>query len=185
VCAVQIVILDTGILVMLPYGSDGPGTTGACIVLPDVAGPEGMQATVDELLGSDLAFDGAVDLLQGELVQLRLPRFRIEYGVTSLKETLVAMGVTEAFRPGAQLGRISDKDAFLGDFVVKALVDVNEEGTTAAAVAVASGTRGGGPPPKPRPMCVFVNRPFLFVVCDMNAAPRPNLVHFIAKIETP
>jgi len=152
-------------------------------MLPEEAGVKGMQATVDELLGSDTAFDNAVDQLGEEYVLLKLPRFRIEYGVTSLKQTLRDMGVKEVFDPNAELGRISDSSAFLSDFVVKTVVNVNEKGTTAAASAIAGGTRGGGGAPKPRPLVVHLNCPFLFVAYDMHDAPCPNVMHFITKVD--
>lgn len=152
-------------------------------MLPDVPGRDGMQATVNELLGSDTAFDAAIDQLSEEYVLLKLPRFKVEYGVTSLKQTLQTMGVEQVFQPEAELGRISDSAAFLSDFVVKAVVEVNEEGTTAAASAMAGGTRGSSGPPKLMPLVIHVNRPFLFVVYDMHDTPHSNFIHFIAKVE--
>jgi len=157
--------------------------TGACIVLPDLPGAAGMQAAVDAITESDSAFDELVGQFEREYVRITLPCFKVEYGVVSLKKTLMDMGVVKAFLPGAEFERLSDSESYVSDFVVKSVIEVDRKGTKAASVAAASGTRGSSGPVLPRPLCVVVDRPFLFVVCDMSSERRKNVVHFMAKIE--
>ena len=142
-----------------------------------------MQAAVDAITGSDSAFDELVDELDKEYVRLTMLCFKVEYWVVSLKKTLKEMGVTKAFLPEAEFERLSGSASYVSDFVIKAVIEVDRKGTKAAAVAAASGTRGSSGPTLPRAAHVVVDRPFLFVVCDMSADRRKNVIHFMAKIE--
>jgi serine protease inhibitor len=40
-------------------------------------------------------------------VLLELPRFKVEYGVKSLKKELIAMGMQDAFEPTAEFQRMT------------------------------------------------------------------------------
>lgn len=67
------------------------------------------------------------------MVGLSLPRFRIEYSV-NLKKTLNVMGIRDLFTSKADLSGIDGKkDLMVSAAVHKAFVEVNEEGTEAAA----------------------------------------------------
>ncbi|KAL1435302.1 hypothetical protein MTO96_011214 [Rhipicephalus appendiculatus] len=72
--------------------------------------------------------------LDSTIVDLSLPRFKIEYSL-DLKKTLYAMGVRDLFADNAaDLSGIDGKrDLVISAAVHKAFVEVNEEGTEAAA----------------------------------------------------
>jgi len=112
-------------------------------------------------------------------VQVALPRFKTtaEFG---LKDTLVAMGMADAFDPAkADLSGMNGKrDLFISAVVHKAFVDVNEEGTEAAAATavVAGAGNGGGPPPEFR-----ADHPFLFLIRDT----RSGAILFLGRILDP
>jgi serine protease inhibitor len=92
-----------------------------------------------------------------------LPRFKVEYGV-ELKEPLKALGMRAAFGK-ADFSGISDESLFVSAVRQRAFVEVNEEGTEAAAVTgmpIPSGIEEN--PPKPFQM--IVDRPFLFLIED-------------------
>ena len=92
-----------------------------------------------------------------------LPRFKLEYGV-ELKQPLRAMGMKAAFGK-ADFSGISDHPLFISAVRQRTFVEVNEEGTEAAAVTevlIATGIDMN--PPKPFEM--IVDRPFLFLIED-------------------
>ena len=94
-----------------------------------------------------------------------LPRFKVEYGV-ELKEPLKALGMRAAFG-GADFSGISDRRLFISAVRQRAFVEVNEEGTEAAAVTMVPITSGIVTEP-PKPFQMIVDRPFLFLIEDQQ-----------------
>ncbi len=96
-------------------------------------------------------------------VQVYLPRFKLTYK-NRLDETLKSMGMSDAFGGGADFsGMNGRKDLFISAVLHKAFVDVNEEGTEAAA---ATGVVMGGTSVRPRPVVFRADHPFLFLIRD-------------------
>jgi serpin B len=93
------------------------------------------------------------------------PKFRLEtqYG---LSENLQAMGMPVAFSGGADFsGMDGTRDLAISDVVHKAYIDVNEEGTEAAAATGAVMTLSMGLDSNPVP--VFnADHPFIFFIMD-------------------
>jgi serpin B len=95
-------------------------------------------------------------------VAVSMPRFKTT-GEFELSRTLAAMGMKDAFTGDADFsGMTGKKDLFISAVVHKAFVDVNEEGTEAAAATAVVMARGGlsvlSPP-------VFkADHPFLFLI---------------------
>jgi serpin B len=101
-------------------------------------------------------------------VTVALPRFT-STSLLSLDEDLKAMGMKDPFSPesadfsGMNEVRQPDDKLYIAKAVHKAYVDVNEEGTEAAAVTALVG-EGAGMPPKP---AVFrADHPFLYLIRD-------------------
>ncbi len=99
-------------------------------------------------------------------VEVLLPRFKME-GEFSLKDVLIGMGMTDAFDPGkADFKGMTgeEKDLYVSAVVHKAYVDVNEEGTeAAAATGVVMKTQSIAPEP---PVVFKADHPFVFVIRD-------------------
>ena len=103
--------------------------------------------------------------MQGTLL---LPKFKIEYK-TSLSKTLSALGMANAFSESADFsGMRKQKDLFISDVIHKTYIDVNEQGTEAAAVtSVSVGITSIGEPKKT--FLMEVNKPFFFAITDTQS----------------
>jgi len=98
----------------------------------------------------------------GEIkLDLRLPRFTLDYE-GDLKDSLSRMGMTEAFQPGADFAPMGSPSFFIGGVIHKTRLEVDEEGTTAAA---ATGVRMAASSVPVVKTLVF-NRPFALLLCD-------------------
>lgn len=119
---------------------------------------------------------------EAQKVEVILPKFRIEWGVASLKAPLEKLGTRDAFdqKTADFSGMSGGKELWISDVVHKTFVEVNEEGTeAAAATAVAMVMLGGmrNPPPP-----VFrADRPFVFAILD-NAT---GAILFMGRVMNP
>ena len=132
-------------------------------------------------LATELSFEEIQKTLKNSSeVQMKvyMPAFESTYE-TGLKETLNSMGVSSLFTD-ADLGDVSDEALYVSDALHKAQVNVNEEGSEAAAsTAVIVNTRSGG---IFRTIPEFrVDQPFVFLIHDsLNNIPL-----FIGRIINP
>jgi serpin B len=99
----------------------------------------------------------------GEIV---LPRFKLEYDVV-LNQALKALGMSAAFDPqnadfGEMYAKTSFANVFIGEIKHKTFVEVNEEGTEAAA-ATSGGMHLTSFQP---PFTMVVDRPFFCAIVD-------------------
>lgn len=100
--------------------------------------------------------------------RLLLPRFSMDNDIDNLKEALIKLGVPLFDEYSAPLtgGLIKeDLPVFLTDAVQKALINVDEKGTTAAAVTVVTASTTSGPP-EGIPFEMICNRPFVFILYE-------------------
>jgi serine protease inhibitor len=99
---------------------------------------------------------------------LVLPKFKIENNF-KLNSTLQALGIKAAFKANqADFSGMFNDPHYLSKVRQKTFVEVNETGTEAAAVTVASGAYGSVVSP-PKPFEMIVNRPFLFAITDAQS----------------
>jgi serine protease inhibitor len=125
--------------------------------------------------------------LSGALVALSLPKATFTSPSFSLKAALEAMGMIQAFDPGAAnlLGLCPhppDGPLYIEDVLQKAMISMQETGVEAAAAtaviidedgaAIAIGEAG---PPQPVPM--IVNRPYLVAIVDIPTGAILSLGH--------
>jgi len=98
--------------------------------------------------------------------KLLLPRFTIDSGVIRLSDTLAALGVPLFDEKSAPLtGGLLEDDmpVWLSSAVQKAVIEVDEKGTTAAAVTVISAPASAEPIPT-EPFFMNCNSPFVFIL---------------------
>jgi serine protease inhibitor len=140
--------------VELPYGN---GAFTMVLLLPQEGGD------VNELLASmdHARWNGVIDGLTEGRVSVGLPRFRLEYD-RGLIEPLQALGIDAAFTPGGAdftgMSESMGRDLYVSAVRHKTFVDVNEEGTEAAAVTKVTITLTSAPP------SIRMDRPFIFAI---------------------
>jgi len=161
-------------MVSLPYGT---GRLSMVIVLPDegVSLSEWLQSldakSWKEWTSRLVTTDG----------ELQLPRFQMEYEQT-LNGALKALGMSVAFDPDRAdfTGMRDEGGLFLEKVHHKAVIEVNEEGTEAAAVTSVQVGITSVQQPRP-PFKMVVDRPFLFAIRD----GRTGMVLFIGAVYEP
>ncbi|WP_366924516.1 serpin family protein [Metallumcola ferriviriculae] len=141
--------------VRLPYGS---GNVAFYSILPDENVP--ISDFIAELnLNRWEAIRDSIS--EKEEVQLRLPRFKLEYGIKKLKDSLVRLGMGEAFSVTADFSGIRDGIS-ISRVLHKAVIEVNEQGSEAAAATVVEMKESAAA----EPLTFIANRPFLFIIAD-------------------
>ena len=110
-----------------------------------------------------------------------LPKFKLEYEA-QLNETLQALGMPSAFTEKANFTKMIEEDAniYISEVKQKTFIDVDEEGTEAAAVTsiiIAETSMQIGN----EPFYMEVNRPFFFAIVDETSGA----ILFMGSIENP
>ena len=137
----------------------GNGAFAMTVLLPRPGGaPAALLAELDAEAWRELAAG-----FHEQTVRLTLPRFRLEYS-RRLDPDLAALGMATAFDPGAaDFYRIADvrpDRLYISRVEQKTFVEVNEEGTEAAAAT----NVGVGQTSAPQVYDMTVDRPFLFAI---------------------
>jgi serine protease inhibitor len=112
-------------------------------------------------------------------VDIKLPKFKYEYEIM-LNDVLTEMGMGIAFTGAADFTGINRGGGLNIDYVKhKSFIEVNEEGTEAAAVTIVAieRTSAGGPQKVP----FYVNRPFLYAITEKSTGA----VLFMGTVKNP
>jgi len=159
--------------VELPYGR---GNFAMVVVVPQNNDLKSFLRGFTPATWSEIS--GALDSqTAGASMDVFLPRFRFRYQKT-LNENLRGLGMVNAFDPNlADLSPIADiRDLFVHFVNQNTFIEVNEEGTTAAAVTtVGVGITSVGPPP------FIADRPFLFFIRERTT----NTILFVGQVLNP
>ena len=144
--------------------------------------------TVSDLLAS---LDGAslqalLEPRPNTVADVGLPRFTVTYG-NELSEELASLGVTDVFdQERADLTRMGTSDngpLYASAVLHKTFIDVNEEGTSAAAttvVEVADGAAAQDESPEVKE--VILDRPFVYLIVDY-ATMTPVFIGTVMSVE--
>ena len=139
--------------VSLPYGN---GAFSMLVLLPHAG--HTVEQLVDSLTSDawrTLATDGLGG--SGGAGTVDLPKFTLAFG-QSLRGPLAALGMGIAFTDQADFSRMTSVPVLISDVKQKSWIDVNEEGTEAAAATSVSIGVTSAPPG------VRVDRPFVFAI---------------------
>jgi serpin B len=140
---------------------------GLVIVLPDdVEGAAAVARRLDANALTEL-FAALRDGKARKPLALALPRFKSEYKA-DLVEPFRQMGMRKAFEPGAAdfsgMTRPWQGGLYVGTILHRAVIDVSEESTEAAAATAIGMVRTAIAPVQPEPF--RVDHPFLFYLVD-------------------
>ncbi|ADY55765.1 proteinase inhibitor I4 serpin [Syntrophobotulus glycolicus DSM 8271] len=140
--------------VRLPYGG---GKAAMYCILPK----EGL-AINDFVLSLDAGRWQAIkdSLAERDELLVQLPRFKLEYGIKNLNESLAALGMGEAFTAQADFSRMGNQ-IYISRVLHKAIIEVNEEGSEVAAATGVEVQKISA-----QTLAFIANRPFLFVIAD-------------------
>ena len=137
-----------------------------------------VDKTLDESL-SELTYENWKEwnaALSGRQLQVKLPRFKVEYN-KMLIEDMVAMGKRDAFDGyKADFSKMSAAELYIGLLQQFTYVNVDEEGTEAAAVTVGGMFETSVGPSTP--ISLYVDRPFAFVIKEKSTGA----ILFMGKI---
>ena len=112
---------------------------------------------------------------------LLLPKFKMEYAAT-LNTPLQTLGLKTAFTDNANFSGIADKPLYISEVFQKSFVEVNEQGTEAAAVTgIEMSWSLSVHPRRPKPFVMIVDRPFLFTIEDEDT----DAILFVGVINNP
>ena len=115
---------------------------------------------------------------QNPQLSLKMPKFKTESSI-DLKAKLSAMGMPSAFTGSADFsGMTGSKDLLISDVVHKAFIDVNEEGTeAAAATAVIVAEKAM---PSPEKLSITFDKPFIYAIYNTETKAIVFMGHVVA-----
>lgn len=141
----------------LPYGE---GRMGMVIFVPE----KNLNSFVESITTEK--WENWMNQFNEREVQIKVPKFKLEYGTKVLNDVLASLGMGVAFdEDNADFSRMADLETVGGNLYItkvahKTFIEVNEEGTEAAAVtSVGVGI-------KSLPPRFIVDRPFFFAIRD-------------------
>ena len=117
--------------------------------------------------------------LTRDTTNISLPKFELEYEI-KMNDVLKSMGMEQAFdEDAADFSNISsDRRLFISEVKHKSFVEVNEEGTEAAAVtSVGVGITSAGP----KVRTINFDRPFIFMIRERTSGT----ILFMGKMQDP
>jgi serpin B len=154
----------------LPYGGQAYSMT---ILLPEES--DGIADLIEELTHDQ--WNGWIAALDSTSRYVSMPKFTLEYELT-MNDVLSALGMSIAFDPNAAdfTNMYAPGGAYISKVKHKTYVDVDEEGTEAAAVtSVEIGLTSAGPQP------IVIDRPFVFAIRENHSGT----ILFVGKMLDP
>lgn len=149
-------------VILLPRWNPDEGTAQLAekmAVFEQELTPERLRKSIDRLVATD--------------VKVSLPRILLTKSI-DLRELLTKLGMGPAFDPNANFTAMVEQPVLLNDVLHRSLLEVNEGGTTAAAVTQAVLGAGSGP-------TVIVDHPFVLLIRDV----RRGFILFMGRITNP
>jgi serine protease inhibitor len=163
---------ETFSMVELPYGQ---GNYSMVVLLPQAG------YSTDDLVTAITPgnWNDWINSLSEKDVDLQLPKFTYEYKNT-LNDELEAMGMGVAFTDLADFSKINGTgNLFISKVLHKSFVEVNEEGTEAAAVTSVEIELTAIP--EPGYIKFYVDHPFVFVIRETTTGA----ILFIGRVQNP
>ena len=157
--------------VALPY--ENPSLS-MLILLPDEGGFDAFEGSLDAA-----RLESILAELQFTSVRVKMPKFKIE-GQFELGNTLTGLGMVDAFDPDLAdfSGMNGKRDLYIGSVIHKSFVNVDEQGTEAAAATAVIMETASAPMEM---IDLTIDRPFLFLIRDVTT----NTTLFVGRVAAP
>lgn len=165
---------DTLQMVELPYGK---GDFCMYILLP--AQTTSMQKFIAQL--NETTLSDYLSKMDSVKIHLWMPKWKYSYEISDLKPELTTLGMGIAFSGDADFSAMypAQTPMHISKVVHKAYIEVNEQGTEAAA-ATSIGVSVTSMPLNPPPV-MDINRPFVYLITEKNSGA----VLFLGKVNNP
>ena len=126
---------------------------------------------IKDLVKNNEDFSKAVREAEYGDVYVTMPEFTTDYGNEGMVEVYKKMGMDLPFEPGkADLKGIftndSDSDVWIGKIIHKTHIEVDRQGTRAAAVTVVEVDKCMAVAPASDPVVIDLDRPFVYAIVD-------------------
>jgi serine protease inhibitor len=162
----------------LPYGQ---GNYSMLVFIPDEE--TGIEGMTDVLTPGE--WNLLPDVLKKQTVNVRMPKFTFKYE-TELNDPLKSLGMTDAFSEHlANFEKLVELPPMLNIYISKVMhktfVEVNEEGTEAAAVTSVEFVVTSAGPDIPEVIRFYVDRPFMIAIKEKYT----NSIIFIGRVMNP
>ncbi|KAK4278182.1 hypothetical protein QN277_016064 [Acacia crassicarpa] len=149
---------------------------------------DGLPDLIHTLNSNARCLNEEIELWSNEVDHVWIPRFKFSFNLDAI-EDLKELGLTLPFKVPGDLTEIADCSyghrILVSKIVQKAFVEVNEEGTEAAASTDAildvQFSAGLPSPPKPKPKLFVADHPFLFMIREETSLA----VFFIGAVLNP
>jgi serpin B len=159
-------------LVDIPYGN---GQFSMTVLIPT------WNYSLEDIISSlnESQYNEWIALSDTVTSKLTMPKFKIEYK-TLLNDALTDMGMGIAFTDGADFSRLFEDplDLFISRVIHQAVIEVNEEGSEAAAATAVEIMETSLPP---EPENILINKPFVFLIREKHSG----VILFAGKLMNP
>lgn len=175
----QFIAVHDGFKVLeMPYKAPDPSSHGTptpqysmFFVLPDAR--DGLWSLLEKIGASPDFLHDHRPTKPVTVGRFLLPKFKLCF-FKSIKKDLEDLGIKAVFSVGAELpDMLEDRSGlplYVGDVLHKAVIEVNEEGTeAAAATAITHMFRGAAPKYRPVPVDFVADHPFAFFVVEEDS----------------
>jgi serpin B len=160
----------------LPYKGD---SMSLVVLLPkQIDGLAELEATLTQK-----EWNKSIEAAAATQVRVFIPKFKIESDF-KLNNALASLGMISAFQEGqADLSGMNGKrDLYISWVIHKAMIEVSEEGTEAAAATAVGIEKSSAPAPPPAPPPEFrADHPFLFALRDEQTGDLLFIGRFAGK----
>lgn len=146
-------------MLQLPYGR---GNFNMYVLLPG----NSIKMTDFTAALNPYSFNNWKSQLNNRDIQLDLPKFKYSYSINDMKPALAEMGMGIAFSDEADFSNMYNIPAQISKAIHKTYIEVDEEGTEAAAVTslgIAYLTD------VPSPLVVNINHPFVYIIQEKTS----------------
>ena len=152
------------------------------IIIPD----KGTDLETIESQFSMEIMNSLIENSQSRKMDIYVPRFKIE-NLMPLNATIKELGSTDMFNPNvADLSGISSKPLFVADVRQKAIIEVNEFGTEAAAATICTVVTCCVTCCYVPPEVIKIDRPFMFLLISKYHDQFPKrLIMFMGAVKHP